>query len=522
MSSARRAILVFAAALLLAAPAPPAAGQEAEALRSAPAAAPEPGDLFLHPVRFELEEGSFGDAERGLLFVPQNRARPGSGILSVEFHRFPARSGGSDVPPVFLLHGGPGFDGLELDEPGYYEENVAAMARFADVVVVGQRGIGSSAPDTRCEGARGPIFDRTAPTEERVQRLREASRACREYWESRGLDLRGLNAVEAAHDVADVARALGYGRITLRGVSFGSHWAMAVLREHPDLVARALLSGTEGPDHTYDMPGWILNALERMAADAEEAPELGPWIPDEGLVGALEETVERLRGESVTVEVDGGPAGEERRVRVTVDLVQMFADEGYSEVPDSLHDMAGWPADILRLHAGRYEGLARRAPAGGEDGWSRIPNAAYWMLDCGSGISGERARTFASDPAIPVVGNTAWFYEGACPAWDADLGDDYRTGFSTDVPTLLVHGTWDLSTPLENALELEPAFGNGRLVLVERGTHGALEEAMAADPAFREAVLRFLETGSMTDMPDRVELPPVDWVVPAELPAAGR
>lgn len=48
--------------------------------------------------------------------------------------------------------------------------------------------------------------------------------------------------------------------------SFGSHWGMAVMRYHPEVGARAVLTGMEGPDHTYDSPGGVLASLERMAA----------------------------------------------------------------------------------------------------------------------------------------------------------------------------------------------------------------------------------------------------------------
>lgn len=101
------------------------------------------------------------------------------------------------------------------------------------------------------------------------------------------------------------------------GGSFGSHWSMAILRNHPELVARALLSAMEGPDHTYDHPGWILNAQERVAA---------------------------------------------------------------------------WPSDMLRLIEGRWREIAPRAipDPGAEEEWNRIPNAAFFLLDCASGISEER------------------------------------------------------------------------------------------------------------------------------------
>lgn len=484
------------------------------------ARAPGPGTLFLHAERFEREDGSYGEAERGLLFVPQDRSDPEAGVLGVVFHRFPADdSVDRSAPPIFGLHGGPGFGGLELDDPGYYEANVEPYTTFTDVVVVGQRGFAPSRPATECEGIEAPIFDRSAPEDERVTALREASRKCRAYWSEKGLALDGINVREAASDVAEVARALGYDRITLWGESFGSHWAMAVLRDHPALVSRALLGGTEGPDHTYDMPTGVLDALRRVAADAETAPELQPWLPEDGLIAALRETIRRLEREPATVTVEDPDTGESRQAVVTAAIVRTVAD-GYSPVGDSLHDMAAWPADVLRLHAGLFDGIGRRALPDDADAWSRIPDAAFFLLDCASGISAGREEALLSDPATEILGPPAWYYRHACPVWEVDLGDDFRTTFRTDVPTLVVHGDWDLSTPYGNAVELMPAFGNGQLVTVTRGTHGALDEAMEASDSFRAAIVDFLRTGEMGDVPERVELPPVDWIVPAELPAA--
>jgi hypothetical protein len=83
--------------------------------------------------------------------------------------------------------------------------------------------------------------------------------------------------------------------------------------------------------------------------------------------------------------------------------------------------------------------------------------------------------------------------------------------------TAIVHGTWDFSTPLENALELAPYFKRGKLVTVVGGTHGALGEAIRADSAFADAFWTFLRTGDVAVFPDSVVLPPIEWVVPADL-----
>ena len=64
------------------------------------------------------------------------------------------------------------------------------------------------------------------------------------------------------------------------------------------------------------------------------------------------------------------------------------------------------------------------------------------------------------------------------------------------------------------ALELAPYFKNGRMVLVRRGSHGAMREALRDIDGFREALDRFIVSGDMSELPDSVELDEPDWVVP--------
>ena len=76
-----------------------------------------------------------------------------------------------------------------------------------------------------------------------------------------------------------------------------------------------------------------------------------------------------------------------------------------------------------------------------------------------------------------------------------------------------MHGTWDLSTPYENALELLPYFKNHKFVTVKRGPHGSLQAAMRVSEEFTQAIWKYATTGDMSALPDEVEIP-VEWVAP--------
>lgn len=486
-------VLTTAIALLSLLPSP-SAGQ------SGGTRAPAPGSLFLYPERVSLRDGSLASAERGTLFVPVNRADTAQGVISIDVWRFRA-SQPSDAPPVVLLHGGPGWPGLDgsLENPDYWEQVIERFTAVADLIVVGQRGIGSSKPNTLCEN--GPPY--------------LASQRCRAYWDSAGIDLSGFTVIEAAADVRDVAHAFGEDRVIVWGVSFGSHWGMAVLRYHPNLVARAVLSGMEGPDHTYDRPTGLLNAIKRYAAEAERSPTVRRLFP-EGVMAAIDSIRARLTAQPVTVKVPDPSGGEEREMTFGPGSLPGLID-GYSSNIGSRSNVSGWPADIYRLYSGDYAHVASTRLANAQPtGPSRnYRTASFFMLDCSSGITAARLEEYRSDPAIPYVGDRSAFYRAACPPWEADLGDAFRDYFDTEVPTAIVHGDRDMSTPYENALELAPHFRRGKLVTVVGGSHGALREAMEADTAFTDAIRTFIRTGALAVLPDSVVLPPVEWEIPS-------
>lgn len=463
--------------------------------------------LTLDVVQMPLTSGSMLDVDRGLLAAPVVRSRANSGTLHVEFHRFRGAEGTESQPPIFVLMGGPGFPGLQgaFARPGYYEAKIEALTRIADVVVVGQRGIGSSTPNTVCKNYERLPQDQPVPEEKMRAAIVAGVRSCREHWESEGLDLGGFTVLEAADDVVEVANALGYGRIALMGGSFGSHWAMAILRKHPERVARALLSGIEGPDHTYDMPSYVLNALERIAQAAEQAPELAAEIPEGGLLAGFQAAIARLEKEPQTLELG--------RSTVYLDAAKLRGlAMGVTSRTGSRDGIRAWPRDMIAVAQGDL-GNAGRALLQSSF-FAGLPTASFFGLDCGSGISAARHAELLADPAADVVGPLGQFYDWTCSVFDNDLGDDFRTEFATDVPTLLVQGTWDTSTPFENALEMAPAFSNSKLVVVEGGSHGALAEARQASPEFDAAVIQFLRTGDLEPVPSLVELMALDWLLP--------
>ncbi|WP_372751662.1 alpha/beta hydrolase [Labilibaculum sp.] len=478
---------------------------------TAKASAPEAGSIFIFPERILLEDGSFFNAERASMFVPINRSEKNSDVISLDVYRFKAsEKANPDTPPIFFLHGGPAFQGLEsaFSVPGTFEKYWQFMTDVADVVVVSQRGIGTSKPTTIIESKKpSTTFDKAYNEEAEIEALQKKLTSERKVWEDFGIDLKGFTVLEAAEDINDVRKALGYDKITLWGGSFGSHWGMTLMRQHPEIIERAILRGMEGVDHTYDHPGHTWNAYKRIAEEAENSSELKGLIPEGGLIAAAETIVKRLSENPVTVEVENQYTGKTEKVLIDEHWAKQFS-RGYTSRSE-----ATWPADIITMYNGDFSKAALKIIEKAYKQNSRPLTASYYMLDCGSGITPERLKEHLADPATRVL-EYEWDYRNACPCWDSDLGNEFRTNFETEIPTVIVQGTWDRSTPYENALELMPYFRNLKFVHLKRGPHGAIRAAYLYSAEFKKALLKFAECGDSSDLKDHMELPKVKWVVP--------
>jgi pimeloyl-ACP methyl ester carboxylesterase len=134
-----------------------------------------------------------------------------------------------------------------------------------------------------------------------------------------------------------------------------------------------------------------------------------------------------------------------------------------------------------------------------------LPNPVHFSMDCASGASPARKARSRTDPARQLLGDVNFEYEVACDGWPAqDLGPAFRAAVVSDIPTLIIHGTWDTSTPIENAREVAASLRHATLVEVFGGNHGALYNLFERWPPMRDSLAGFL-TGRDVRFPARVD-----------------
>src|SRR5690242_17484458 len=233
------------------------------------------GTLKLKPYIFETNDKKDKvDAEFGTLFVPENRSDPESNLIELAFVRFKSTAA-KPGPPIVYLAGGPGGSGIGT-AMGSRFPLFMAFREIADVIAFDQRGTGYSKPNLGCYESLSLPLDVAPTRESAIKELRKNSKACIEYWRDvQRVDLTAYNTNESADDLEDLRKALGAPKISLWAISYGTHLSFATIRRHPQSISRAILAGTEGPDHTYKLPSNIQKHLEDLAAVIKADPQIG-------------------------------------------------------------------------------------------------------------------------------------------------------------------------------------------------------------------------------------------------------
>lgn len=441
------------------------------------------------PFRFKGWRGQETDAERGFFEVPEDRRDPASRRIRLSYVRF-ASTAARPGPPIIYLAGGPGGTATgTMTGPRF--PILLALREVADVIAFDQRGTGLSnhIPPRPPSTALLPPFTRTGLT----AHMRSEFRRAWSDWTKSGIAMRGYNTAESADDIDELRRRLGAEKMSLWGISYGSHLGLSVLKRHGERVERVALASLEGQDQTVKRPSRLDAYLERVGAMAATDPDVRAAAPD--LPALMRRVHERLEAEpaKLAATLQGKPG----EIQVGGFVMQMLAGSLIAN-PDTL---AMLPALYRKLDAGDTSGLTPflRLMAGVVE-VGGMPEA----MDLASGISPRRLALVEREARTAVLGDALNFpmphLLGAVPG--VDLGEGFRRPIRIDQPALLIQGTLDGRTPIEEQAEVAAQFRNRAQVTVDNAGHNVFE----AHPEVQNLLVRFFRGERLPDT--RLSLPP--------------
>ncbi|MCF7752179.1 alpha/beta hydrolase [Bacillus subtilis subsp. subtilis] len=448
-----------------------------------PALAADPAaTLVFQPYEYETQKHGTIAAEAAYLDVPRHHAAPDGPRLRLRVVRLPATGGKSSAAPVIYLAGGPGGSGIGTAR-GPRWPVFDQVRREADVLLLDQRGAGGSEPPPACPHEHR--FEDAQPLQRdaALAALRDVAARCVAYWKQEKVDLGAYTTVESAGDIDDLRRALGVPKVSLWGMSYGTHLALATVRQHGDGLARVVLMGSEGPDDTLKLP---------LAADAllRQLGEVAANAGFEDLTGSATRVLATLRQQPR----QGRSRMHEGRV------VMIGAYDAQLVIAASLgrRMTQQWLPLILReAERGNYDLLAdvvllMRSEQGQ---FGAMPLA----MDVASGQSPQRRALVEAQAGQSLLGDALNF---PFPALGdglglPDLGDAFRGPLHSNVPVLFISGTLDGRTPPANAAALRPGLANSHALLVRGASHD--NELWLGNPVIAAGIADFLAGRTVRD-----------------------
>ena len=448
-----------------------------------PTAAQPGARLAVEPTTFTADDGRTVPAEVGRFRVPENRGRAGGRTIELAFVRFPSTSP-TPGPPIVYLAGGPGGAGTDAAK-GTRFDLFQALRSVADVIAFDQRGTGLSERVPDCPYRTAVPLGEPADQATQAAAMAETTRACAEHWRRLGVDLAAYNTQESADDLDALRQALGASQIQLWAISYGTHLALATIRRHPETVARAVLAGVEGPDHTLKLPSDQQALLERIAAaHAADHPDASPFLDDVAAV------LDRLRESPVVVDVES--RGETVPLAITAFDVQALAANMLGGPETSMQ----LPSMFAAMRAGDFSAVAPWIV------WTKGPRGVDAMsaaMDAASGASLLRRARIAREARRTLLGDAINFPgpEQAAALGVPDLGPGFRAPVVSDVPVLLISGTMDGRTPVGNADEVDAGLSNSAHLVIEGAGHS--DPLFLGSPLILDRMRAFFDGEPVTD-----------------------
>ncbi|MCB1609526.1 MAG: alpha/beta hydrolase [Xanthomonadales bacterium] len=439
-------------------------------------------------ITFAAQGGESVAALQGQLQVPSHWSRPNGPKLSLSYVRFPA-TGDRKGSPIVYLAGGPGGSGIETAR-GRRFPLFMALREFGDVIAFDQRGTGASSPQPTCSSSQ-VIDDAVAYSDaEFVELHRTAAHECLAQWQQAGIDLRDWTTAQSVRDLDALRLQLGAEKISLWGISYGSHLALAALASMDDRIDKVVLASVEGLAQTVKSPAQTDAYFERLQQAINTQPELAAQLPD--LVGLMRRVHAKLEAEPIMLQISP-PAGEPYEFLLERRDMQEFASMMIADPGNALQLLQLYAA----VDAGVLEPVAAVVGRFHRPGQPIRYNPMPFAMDIASGISRSARQSFERESKAALLGGYLNFPmpQLADLIPELDLGEDFRRGPRSEVPVLVLSGTLDGRTYPDSQRQAVAGLSNVQITVVENAGHNLF----MSSPAVAERIAAFLRGESGAD-----------------------
>lgn len=418
----------------------------------------------------------------GYVDVAENPNNPNGGKIDIHYVIIPAIKNIYPNEAFLAIAGGPGQSAI--DNAPLFNNTFAQVRETRDILLIDQRGTGRSnildCPEDQAISSllvNEDNFDSVAETEKCLAAIDD--------------DVTQYTSINALNDFEAVRKHLGFDKLHVYGISYGTRMAQLYMREHAEALATVTLDGVVPMQQSVLAIGLAIDrAFNLLISGCESQARCQTQFPS-------------LRDALVAIESD---------LLVTPIKTQIF------------HPLTAQPTEFLLTHD-KFLGVIRlalyspttrsllphaidQASKGNYQAILGLYSLSMEGMDMAMGMhasvvcSEDIHRVSASlsaDLEQSHIGSTMFSeLSKVCSVWPSEkVGTPFSDAIVSDVPTLLLSGELDPATPPEWAELAMVDMKNSTHLVAPHAAHGVAMQSCA-----NRIVAQLVEEGSIAQLED--------------------
>ena len=453
---------------------------------------------YFEPVvksKYPLPEGL--KIECAYLTVPESRSAssgnfPSNRTLRIYVTIVKSLNENPSLDPIVFLYGGPGGNSGGILKGLGAPEVQNFLLTQSDFIVFDHRGTGFSEPALfapEVDPLWSEAFLKDFDADERAGRFVEAMLQARARYVSEGINLAAINTPEIAADLNDLRLALGYEKLNLWGISYGTRIALAAMRDYPEGIRSVILDSTV-PIQVNQYIEAIPNALyafnllfDSVAAD----PQANAAYPD--LKAVFYDVFERLNKMPVLIPAKHPMTNQAIKLRLTGEVfigifcIGFYSGEAISKMPSRIYQ--AYRNDYREL----AETLIRQLDHPASDLPGRSQGMYYSVNCCDDKVTAKTgdeiikyAQKYPEMCSLPLTEFALGKHiTDIAEKWGGrTAGQAEHKAVKSDIPTLILAGKFDQNTPSYWGELVGETLANSHYIEFPAAGHGVINNGVCA------------------------------------------
>ncbi|WP_413495825.1 alpha/beta hydrolase [Shewanella baltica] len=415
----------------------------------------------------------------GFVTVPENPNKPDGKQIQVHYVVLPAVKNVNHEEALLAIAGGPGQSAI--DNTAGFDAMLSKVRQQRDILLIDQRGTGRSNLLTCDEGAQSPLsFD-----DDNADTLAETQKCLAKI----DADVTQYGSLNAIKDFEAVRQHLGYKKLHIYGISYGTRMAQLYMRLYPAHLATVTLDGIVPMQQSVlEIGASIDRGFDLLFKDCQETAACHAQFPE--LKAEFDQVAASLAKAPVMENVYDPVTGEKT-------MLTMTRGKFYGSIR-----MALYQANVRALvpHAIHQAAKHNFQPILGLYSLT-IDNAGMAMGMHASVVCGEDMHRIT--PAMREQAQHSFMgktmlegLEATCEVWKVPAVDDsFSEPISSDIPTLLLSGEIDPATPPSWGELAMEKLTNAKHFVAPYATHGVAYQSCA-----NNLIADLVRSGSVKDL----------------------